>query len=79
MDLRLPIGGLFTIFGVILTVFGLMSASDTALYAKSLGYNINLYWGLALLAFGALMLIFAYFGKEPDFLEDVVEDKNPTF
>jgi hypothetical protein len=35
-------------------VFGLKSAP--ADYARSLGININLWWGLVLLAFGALML-----------------------
>jgi hypothetical protein len=47
---------MFSVFGIILTVFGLIS--DRAIYARSLGININLDWGLALLVFGALMLFF---------------------
>jgi hypothetical protein len=53
-DLRLPIGIIFSLFGVILVVFGLFS--DPAIYARSLGFNVNLDWGLVLLAFGLIML-----------------------
>jgi hypothetical protein len=61
-DLRFPIGIMFTIFGVILTVFGAMS--DKAIYDQhSLGININLGWGLVLLVFGALMLGLALLGS----------------
>ena len=58
LDIRWPIGGLFTITGVMLVIYGLVS--DPALYQKSLGINVNLWWGLVLLVFGALMLVFAY-------------------
>jgi hypothetical protein len=54
LDLRIPIGLMFTIVGVMLAVFGLMS--DNAIYARSLGINVNLWWGLVLLAFGLVML-----------------------
>lgn len=54
-DLRLPIGILFSLYGAVLVVFG--AISDKELYARSLGYNVNLWWGLALLIFGALMLL----------------------
>ncbi len=53
-DLRLPIGGMFALFGAILTLFGL--TSDRSIYAKSLDLNVNLGWGLVLLAFGLTML-----------------------
>jgi len=53
-DIRTPIGLIFSVFGVILTVYGL--TSDRAIYVRSLGINVNLVWGLALLAFGASML-----------------------
>jgi hypothetical protein len=54
LDLRLPIGMMFSIFGVMLTAFGLVSGE--AIYARSLGINVNLWWGLVLLAFGLVML-----------------------
>jgi hypothetical protein len=54
LDLRLPIGLLFTALGLLLLAYG--AVSDRALYASSLGVNINLWWGLVILAFGGLML-----------------------
>ena len=57
IDLRLPIGGMFSIFGVILTAYGMLS--DSAIYERSLGINVNLWWGVVLLVFGLVMLWFA--------------------
>ena len=54
LDVRLPIGLMFTIIGVGLTGFGLLS--DRAMYERSLGINVNLWWGLVLLGFGLVML-----------------------
>ncbi len=54
LDLRLPIGLMFTIIGAMLAGFGLVG--DTAIYAKSLDINVNLWWGLVLLVFGLAML-----------------------
>ena len=57
LDIRLPIGMLFTLIGILLTVFGLLSRPS--LYAQSLGININLGWGVVLLFFGLFMLFLA--------------------
>jgi hypothetical protein len=57
LDLRLPIGLMFTSIGALLVLFGLLS--DKAIYARSLDINVNLWWGLVLLAFGLVMLTFA--------------------
>ena len=58
LDVRLPIGLMFSVFGLLLAGFGL--ASDPQIYAEhSLGINVNLDWGLVLLAFGATMLLVA--------------------
>lgn len=54
LDLRLPIGLMFTSFGILLVGFGALS--DPAIYERSLGINVNLWWGLVLLGFGAVML-----------------------
>jgi hypothetical protein len=54
LDLRLPIGLMFSIIGVLLAVFGF--ASDPAIYQRSLGINVNLWWGLVLIMFGLVML-----------------------
>ena len=55
LDIRLPIGFLFSIFGVLLIAFGALS--DKAIYECSLGININLEWGIVMLVFGAIMLV----------------------
>ena len=58
LDVRLPIGLMFSLFGLLLAGFGL--TSDPQIYAAhSLGINVNLDWGLVLLAFGAPMLLVA--------------------
>lgn len=57
-DLRLPLGLIFSLFGAMLTCYGLIS--DTSLYKKSLGININLNWGLVMLAFGVVMFVLAW-------------------
>ena len=56
LDLRLPIGLMFSAFGILLTGYGFVS--DRAIYARSLGINVNLWWGLVLLGFGLVMLGF---------------------
>ena len=54
-DLRLPIGALFSVYGALLALYGALG--DKAQYARSLGLNINLIWGLVLLVFGVGMLV----------------------
>jgi hypothetical protein len=54
LDIRLPMGLLFVTLGLLLGGFGLLS--DPGLYARSLGHNVNLGWGMALLLFGAVCL-----------------------
>ncbi len=57
LDVRLPAGLLLTIVGVLLTGYGVVS--DRAIYARSLGININLIWGLVLVGAGAALLALA--------------------
>lgn len=57
LDLRLPIGLYFTILGVMLGVYGLITGSDAEMYKRSLNMNINATWGVVLLLFGLAMLI----------------------
>ena len=56
-DLRMVIGGLLTLYGIVLTVMGLFASSDTK--AKAAGININLWAGLVILAGGAVFLAWA--------------------
>jgi len=72
LDLRLPIGLLFTVVGLILTAYGLLA--DRAIYARSLGVNVNLWWGLVLIVFGVVMLALAWAGRGRDGESDASED-----
>ena len=56
-DLRMVIGGLLTLYGVILTVMGIFASDATK--AKAAGININLWAGLVILAGGAIFLAWA--------------------
>ncbi|MDE3148296.1 MAG: hypothetical protein KGL37_02405 [Acidobacteriota bacterium] len=58
LDLRTPLGWMFILTGAILTLFGLATNGDAGLYTASLGINANLWWGLALLAVGLILLPF---------------------
>ena len=60
LDIRWPIGLMFTLIGVLLAVFGAVKAS----YSVSLDININLVWGIVLLVFGVFMLLGAISGKK---------------
>ena len=56
LDLRLPIGGLFTVLGLMLAGYGLATARNTEMYAKSAGMNINLIWGVVMIVTGLIFL-----------------------
>jgi hypothetical protein len=58
LDIRLPVGLLFLAIGALLIWFGLTSG-PAPYETHSLGLNINLGWGAAMAAFGALMLALA--------------------
>ena len=53
-DLRSMIGGLFVLYGIMLTVAG-FTTSDKEL-AKASGININLWMGISMLIVGAFFL-----------------------
>lgn len=58
LDVRIPIGWLFLLLGLILVVYGF--ASDPAIYARhSLGQNVNLIWGTVFAIFGSFVLFLA--------------------
>jgi hypothetical protein len=58
LDIRIPIGAMFSILGALLAGFGVYAAMATPeIYKKSLDINVNLWWGLVMLAFGIVMLV----------------------
>ena len=63
LDIKLPIGLMFAIFSVILTLFGLATNGDE-MYTLSLGSNVNLYSGIFMIIFGAFMLVASYITKK---------------
>ncbi len=64
LDIKIPIGLLFSILGIILTVVGAISYGDKDMYVKSLNININLWSGITMLIFGILMLYFSKLRKK---------------
>jgi len=54
LDVRVPVGVMFATMGVLLVTYGLYG--DQSIYGRSLGININLVWGLVILAFAITML-----------------------
>jgi uncharacterized membrane protein HdeD (DUF308 family) len=61
LDIRLPIGIMFSFIGALLIIVGIINGPS----ARSLGINIDLVWGIVLLVFGVLMLLGALTGKKP--------------
>jgi hypothetical protein len=61
LDVRVPIGAMFAVDGVVLTIHGLMK-TPVGKAAESVG-NVNLWWGVVLLVFGGGMLAWAFLGK----------------
>ena len=57
-DLRLPLGWLFVILGVLLEIAGLRPAPSSE--GISPGMNINLIWGAVMIAYGILCLWLAH-------------------
>lgn len=58
LDIRKPIGLLLLLIGLQLTLYGTLSSP--AEYERALGLNVDLYWGVVLIAAGLLFLLFAY-------------------
>lgn len=54
---------MFGAFGLLLTAYGLATSGSADYVVHSLGININLWWGLALLVFGAVMLVLSRNGR----------------
>jgi hypothetical protein len=56
-DIRRIIGGLFVIYGLLLTILGIFASQEDI--DKAAGSNVNLWTGLAMLVFGILMIAWA--------------------
>ena len=76
-DVRRVIGGLFVVYGVIVTLLGIFDSS--AEIEKAQGVRINLWMGLAMLALGALFLLWLWWRptEVPETKADPDADEGP--
>jgi hypothetical protein len=58
LDIRAPIGGLFSLLGLMLAGYGMVAGSRTSSDVAPVT-NVNLWWGLVMLLFGVFMLVLA--------------------
>lgn len=56
LDIRAPIGGLFSLLGLMLAGYGLVAGSRTTSDVAPVT-NVNLWWGIVMLLFGIIMLL----------------------
>jgi hypothetical protein len=77
-DVRRVIGGLFVVYGVIVTLLGLFD--DKAEITKAQGVRINLWMGLAMLVLGLLFLLWLRLNPPaaPDLSRDATADDDPV-
>jgi hypothetical protein len=59
IDIRYPIGVLFGALGLVIGGYGIATNGDAARYASLGGLNVNLWWGVVMLAFGLLCIVLA--------------------
>jgi hypothetical protein len=64
VDIRIPIGLMFSIVGVLISGYGFFTMSNTEMYNKSLGINVNIIMGLLMLVFGLIFLFLAFRKKK---------------
>jgi hypothetical protein len=62
LDLKLPIGWLLSAYGLLLGIYGLVTKKE--MYAKSLGFNLNLVWGILMLTIGGGFLLAAFLKRD---------------
>jgi hypothetical protein len=70
-DVRRVIGGLFVVYGVIVTLLGIFD--NSAEIDKAQGVRINLWMGLAMLALGAFFLVWLWL--RPTEIRPAAEEK----
>jgi hypothetical protein len=63
LDLKIPLGGLLSFYGVALVLHGLLAGKE--IYGPSLGININLIWGVFILAVGLALLLAVWLKRSP--------------
>lgn len=70
LDIRIPIGLMFGVMGLV--IYGLISQPHQ--YSRSLGININLWWGIAISIFGGAMLLLAFIARQKKIISKSPKD-----
>lgn len=68
LDIRIPLGLIFAIIGGIMTAYGVLTRGS-AMYERSMGVNLNLWWGGLMLFFGLVMF---FVGRRQRWQDDPV-------
>jgi hypothetical protein len=64
IDIKIPIGLMFGILGILITIYGIATIHDVEMYKKSFEINVNLWSGIGMLIFGGCMLMFSKFSTK---------------
>jgi len=56
LDLRIPMGMMFSMAGAVLLAFGVATRNRPDFYTRCFGMNPNLWWGIVVLAFGLIVV-----------------------
>jgi len=72
LDIRIPLGLIFLITGGMISIYGLITRGDAMVYAKSMGINLNLGWGLIMFVFGLIMF---FVGRRKKWQDDPVSPR----
>ena len=72
LDIRIPLGLIFLIIGALMTIYGVITRGAADLYAKSLGVNLNLGWGIVMVLFGLIMF---FMGRRKRWQDDPVDPR----
>lgn len=73
LDIRIPIGLMFGAMGLVLVIYGLISQPHQ--YDRSLGININVWWGIAISIFGGVMLLLAFIARQKKIISKSSKDE----
>ena len=72
LDIRIPLGLIFLITGGMMSIYGLITRGNAAIYEKSMGINLNLTWGAIMFVFGLIMFVV---GRQKKWQDDPVDPR----
>ena len=72
LDIRIPLGLIFMITGGMISIYGFVTRHSAVVYARSMEVNLNLGWGVVMLAFGLIMF---FAGRRKKWQDDPVDPR----